>query len=163
MIADGEIVNVSGRARRPARPHEPGGRPAVVQPVRLRLRRAARSAGTDKDVYVSAVNMKEALQGDRVVVRVERVTPKGPEGRIIRVLERRVSAGGRPLRAGRALRRGHVVAVDKRVLHELFFPAGQDGWGRQSGEDGQRPRSRRPPSAGRAEPRARRRLGAGAL
>ena len=32
--------------------------------------------------------MKEALHGDRVVARVERMTPKGPEGRIIRVLER---------------------------------------------------------------------------
>src|SRR5262245_5368506 len=42
------------------------------------------------DVYVSAVNMKEALHGDRVVARIERTTAKGPEGRIIRVLERAV-------------------------------------------------------------------------
>ncbi len=41
-----------------------------------------------RDLFVAAVNMKEALHGDRVVARLERMSPKGPEGRIIRVLER---------------------------------------------------------------------------
>jgi ribonuclease R len=84
------------------------------------------------DVYVSAVNLKEALHGDRVVVRVERTTPKGPEGRIIRVLERglhrlvgRYEADGR--------NGGHVVPFDRRVLHELFIPPGEEG-GAESGQ-----------------------------
>jgi len=77
------------------------------------------------DVYVSAVNMKEALHGDRVVARVERHTPKGAEGRIIRVLERaqqhivgRFEADGR---FG-----AHVIPFDKRVLHEIFIPPGDE-------------------------------------
>ncbi len=77
------------------------------------------------DVYVSAVNMKEALHGDRVVVRVERTTPKGPEGRIIRVLERGLTRlVGRYEEDGRF--GGHVVPFDRRVLHELFIPAGRE-------------------------------------
>jgi ribonuclease R len=78
-----------------------------------------------KDVYVQAANMKEALHGDRVVVRVERVTPKGPEGRIIRVLERKLQRiVGRYESDGRF--GGRVVPFDRRVLHELFVPAGDE-------------------------------------
>src|SRR5262247_3038655 len=41
------------------------------------------------DIYVSAPNLNEAMQGDRVVARIERVKDGGRvEGRIIRVLER---------------------------------------------------------------------------
>jgi ribonuclease R len=72
------------------------------------------------------VNLKEALHGDRVVVRVERVSAKGPEGRIIRVLERGVARlVGRYEVDGRF--GGHVVPFDRRVLHELFVPAGESG------------------------------------
>ncbi len=78
------------------------------------------------DVYVSAVNMKEALHGDKVVVRVERQTPKGPEGRIIRILEREIQRMvGRYVDDGRF--GGHVVPFDRRVLHELFVPTGEAG------------------------------------
>ena len=40
------------------------------------------------DLFVAAANIREALHGDRVVARVERHGQRGPEGRIIRVLER---------------------------------------------------------------------------
>jgi ribonuclease R len=84
------------------------------------------------DVYVAAVNLKEALHGDRVVVRVERTTPKGPEGRIIRVLERGLARiVGRYESDGRI--GGRVVPFDKRVLHELFVPAG-DAAGAEAGQ-----------------------------
>jgi len=84
------------------------------------------------DVYVSAVNMKEALHGDRVVARVERHTPKGAEGRIIRVLERRMQRiVGRYEQDGR--HGGRVVPFDKRVLHELFIPPGDED-GAQPGQ-----------------------------
>jgi ribonuclease R len=73
------------------------------------------------DIYIAAVNMKEGLHGDRVVARIERATPKGPEGRIIRVLERGIQRlVGRYQEDGRF--GGHVVPFDKRVLHELFIP-----------------------------------------
>ncbi len=77
------------------------------------------------DLYVAAANIREALHGDRVVARVERRTAKGTEGRIIRVLERanqrivgRYEVDG-PFG-------GRVVPFDRRVLHELFIPAGEE-------------------------------------
>ncbi len=83
------------------------------------------AAGRRRDVYVSAVNMKEALHGDRVVARVERVSARGAEGRIIRVLERALQRlVGRYEADGRF--GGHVVPFDRRVLHELFVPAGEE-------------------------------------
>lgn len=86
----------------------------------------------ERDVYVSAVNMKEALHGDRVVARVERSGPKGPEGRIIRILERRLQRiVGRYEEDGRF--GGHVVSFDRRVLHELFVPS-DDRAGAQPGQ-----------------------------
>jgi ribonuclease R len=84
------------------------------------------------DIYIAAVNMKEALHGDRVVARIERATPKGPEGRIIRVLERGIQRlVGRYEEDGRF--GGHVVPFDKRVLHELFVPP-SDNMGAKPGD-----------------------------
>jgi ribonuclease R len=89
----------------------------------------APSGGRRKDLYVSAANMKEALHGDRVVARVERVGPRGPEGRIIRILERGLlRIVGRFEDDGRA--GGRVVPFDRRVLHELFVPAGDEAGAR---------------------------------
>ena len=91
--------------------------------------------------------MKEALHGDRVVARVERSTPKGPEGRIIRVLERGLTRiVGRYEEDGRF--GGHVVPFDRRVLHELFIPPGENA-GATLRARWWRPRSRvrpRPPA-----------------
>src|SRR3954451_8229218 len=36
----------------------------------------------DGDIYVAGSNLNQAMHGDRVVARVERVTNKGAEGRI---------------------------------------------------------------------------------
>jgi ribonuclease R len=126
LIEEGEVVKIRGaRIGLPARMNlvvgrltcNPGGFGFVVP------EKGARGRG---DVYVAAVNLKEALHGDRVVVRVERVSAKGPEGRIIRVLERGVARlVGRYEADGRF--GGHVVPFDRRVLHELFVPAGESG------------------------------------
>jgi len=43
-----------------------------------------------KDIYLSAGNLKEAWHRDRVVVRVEGTRGRRREGRVIRILERRV-------------------------------------------------------------------------
>ncbi|HVR70773.1 MAG TPA: ribonuclease R [Vicinamibacteria bacterium] len=129
MIDSGEVVKIRGaRVGLPSRMNLVVGRltanPAgygFVVPEEDKSRRG--------DVYVSAVNMKEALHGDRVVARVERHTPKGAEGRIIRVLERRMQRiVGRYEQEGR--HGGRVVPFDKRVLHELFVPAGEEGGAR---------------------------------
>ena len=88
---------------------------------------APESAGRDRDdVFVAAANLREALHGDRVVVRVERRTSKGLEGRIIRVLERALKEiVGRYEEDGHF--GGHVVPFDRRILHEIQVPQGDDG------------------------------------
>jgi len=43
-----------------------------------------------KDIYLTGVNLKEAWHGDRVVVRIEGRRGRRQEGRVIRILERRV-------------------------------------------------------------------------
>ena len=124
MLEDGAIVKIRGeRVGLPARMNLVVGRltcnPAgfgFVVPERPR---------PEGDLFVSAVNLKEALHGDRVVARVERVTPKGPEGRIIRVLERAQQRLVGRYEADGSFG-GHVVPFDRRVLHEVFIPAGEE-------------------------------------
>src|SRR5262245_57171575 len=47
-----------------------------------------RSPSAREDIYVSAANLGDAMHGDRVLVRVERRSERGLEGRIIRVVDR---------------------------------------------------------------------------
>ena len=132
LIAEGSLVKIRGaRVGLPSRMNLVVGRlqcnPAGYGFVAPETRGEGQS-----DVFVSAVNIREALHGDRVVVRVERTISKGPEGRIIRVLERaQQRMVGRYESDGRI--GGHVVPFDRRVLHELFVPSGESG-GAQSGE-----------------------------
>ena len=51
------------------------------------------------DIYIAAPHLSEAMHGDRVVARIERIKDGGRvEGRIIRILERRQQLARRPLR-----------------------------------------------------------------
>jgi ribonuclease R len=70
-------------------------------------------------VYVAALNLKEALHGDRVVARIERHHgPDRVEGRIIRVLERaNTSLVGRFEQDDSGL--AFVVPFDRRVLSDV--------------------------------------------
>src|SRR5438093_7172347 len=79
------------------------------------------------DIYISGPHLNEAMQGDRVVVRIERVKEGGrAEGRIIRILERANEwIVGRYDRGDDGM--GFVVAFERRVLMEHFLPAGQEG------------------------------------
>ena len=125
MIADGAIVSIRGaRIGLPSRMNLVVGRLSCsasgygfVVPEKRR--------GRESDVFVAAANIREALHGDRVVARVERQGPRGPEGRIIRVLER-----GSQRIVGRyegdGSFGGHLVPFDKRVLHEVYIPAGEE-------------------------------------
>jgi len=76
------------------------------------------------DVYVAATALGDALHGDRVAVRVERQTPKGREGRIVKVIAR-----GQQTVVGRfdVDRDGlaFVVPFDRRVLADVQVPTGQ--------------------------------------
>jgi ribonuclease R len=83
-----------------------------------------RDDGARRDVYIAAGNLLEAMHGDRVVARLERQTARGPEGRIIRILQRsnetvvgrfEVDDGGL----------GYVVPFDRRVLTDIHVPTGQ--------------------------------------
>jgi ribonuclease R len=82
--------------------------------------------GDKQDVYIAASNLTEAMHGDRVVARVERDTPKGLEGRIIRILERsQATLVGRYEIDPAGL--GYVVPFDRRVLTDVHVPTGQSG------------------------------------
>jgi ribonuclease R len=82
--------------------------------------------GEKRDIYIAAVNLSEAMHGDRVLVRVERQTPRGLEGRIVRIIERahdtvvgrfETDAGGL----------AYVVPFDRRITADIHVPSGQGG------------------------------------
>jgi len=79
------------------------------------------------DIYISGPLMNEAMHGDRVVARIERIKDGGrAEGRVIRILERaNASIIGRYERDENGL--GYVAPFDRRVLMDLVIPAGQEG------------------------------------
>ncbi|MEP7305566.1 MAG: ribonuclease R [Acidobacteriota bacterium] len=79
------------------------------------------------DIYISGPNLNEAMQGDRVVVRIERIKDGGRvEGRIIRILERaNERIVGRYDRDESGM--GYVAPFDRRVLMDIFIPSGQEG------------------------------------
>ncbi len=79
------------------------------------------------DVYISSPHLNEAMHGDRVVVRIERVKEGGRvEGRIIRILERSHTwLVGRYDRGDDGM--GYVVPFDRRVLMDILVPPGQEG------------------------------------
>ena len=78
------------------------------------------------DIYIAAPHLNEAMHGDRVVVRIERIKEGGrAEGRIIRILERaNESIVGRYDRDVNGM--GYVVPFDRRVLMDIFIPPGQE-------------------------------------
>jgi ribonuclease R len=79
------------------------------------------------DIYISGPHLNEAMHGDRVVARIERIKDGGrAEGRIIRILERSNEwIVGRYDRADDGM--GYVVPFDRRVLMDIFVPPGQEG------------------------------------
>ena len=79
------------------------------------------------DIYISSPHLNEAMHGDRVVVRIERIKEGGrAEGRVIRVLERSNSSlVGRYDRDDSGM--GHVAPFDRRVLMDIVVPPGQEG------------------------------------
>src|SRR5881398_3213319 len=79
------------------------------------------------DIYISGPHLNEAMHGDRVVVRIERIRDDArAEGRVIRILERANEwIVGRYDRDENGM--GYVVPFDRRVLMDIFIPPGQEG------------------------------------
>ena len=132
LLESGEVVKIRGsRVGLPERMNLVVGR-LTCNPAGFGFVIPERRQKGQGDVFVPPGHLKAALHGDRVVARVERVTSKGTEGRVIRVLEHAVQRlVGRfepDERWG-----GHLVPFDRRILHEVTIPEGDDA-GAESGE-----------------------------
>ena len=131
LVAAGELVHIRGH------------RFGLPEKMDLHVGRLqAHSAGygfvtperpleTGGDIYIAGPNLEDALNGDRVVVRIERIKDGGrAEGRVIRVLERsNQTIVGRYDRSdkGPDNRPGVVVPFDRRMLMDIIIPAGEEG------------------------------------
>ena len=74
------------------------------------------------DIFINPGNLKEAWHGDKVVVRLEHRGRRGKkEGRIIRVLERRLKRLVGVLHEARG--RYYVVPEDEHLLFDLVIPS----------------------------------------
>src|SRR4051812_1320036 len=79
---------------------------------------------TGGDIYIAGSNLNQAMHGDRVVARIERISDRGAEGRIVRILERG---------AGNTVGRfdvdeagwGFVVPFDRRLIMDVQIPSGE--------------------------------------
>ena len=80
----------------------------------------------DGDLYIAGSNLNQAMHGDRVVARVERIGSDGrAEGRIVRILERASSTivGKFDVDASGY---GFVVPFDRRLIMDVGIPAGEE-------------------------------------
>jgi len=125
LVAAGELVQIRGhRFGLPEKMDlhvgrletHPGGFGFVVPERRLE----------EGDIYISPQNLNDAVNGDRVVARIERIKEGGrAEGRVMRVLER-----GRPRLVGRFERdgdgRGRLVSFDRHMLIDVTVPRGEE-------------------------------------
>ncbi len=76
------------------------------------------------DVFIAGSNLNQAMHGDRVVARIERISDNRAEGRILRVLERgSTTVVGRFDRDGSGL--GFVVPFDRRLIMDVSIPSGE--------------------------------------
>jgi ribonuclease R len=76
------------------------------------------------DIYIPAFALSEAMHGDTVVVRVEKQTEKGFEGRLVKILQRaHERVVGRFDVDGSGL--GYVVPFDRRLVADVQIPTGE--------------------------------------
>jgi len=78
------------------------------------------------DLFIAGSNLNQAMHGDRVVARIERVSGNRAEGRIVRILERGAASivGRFDLDASRV---GFVVPFDRRLIMDVQIPADEHG------------------------------------
>ncbi len=85
-----------------------------------------RPAEGGQDVFVPAADLSSAMDGDRVVARIEsRPRNRSPVARIIKVLERAHATVVGTLHRGK--RFAYVVPLDKRLSRNVLIPPGQEG------------------------------------
>ncbi len=76
------------------------------------------------DLFIAGSNLNQAMHGDRVVARIERVSDNRAEGRIVRILERgSASVVGRFDVDASGL--GFVVPFDRRLIMDVHIPSGE--------------------------------------
>src|SRR5262245_26840976 len=76
------------------------------------------------DLYIAGSNLNQAMHGDRVIARIERVSGDRAEGRILRILERGASSvvGRFDIDASGI---GFVVPFDRRLIMDVQIPPGE--------------------------------------
>ncbi len=74
------------------------------------------------DVYINPTDLASAMNGDKVLVRLERNAYDGdrPEGVVVRILERVITEVVGTYDDNRSF--GFVIADDKRIPHDIFIP-----------------------------------------
>jgi ribonuclease R len=77
----------------------------------------------EEDLFIGPRNLREAMHGDRVVARVEAVRKKGKEGKVIRILERKVRKVVGKFMKGKNY--SYVVPEDEKILQEVYIPEGE--------------------------------------
>jgi ribonuclease R len=72
------------------------------------------------DLYIAGSNLNQAMHGDRVVARIERVSVRGAEGRILRILERATTTivGRFDVEGSNSF----VVPFDRRLIMDVQIP-----------------------------------------
>ena len=127
LVASGELINIRGhRFGLPEKMDLYVGR-LQAHPQGYGFVTPERPLDAGGDIYISGPLMNEAMHGDRVVVRIERIKEGGrAEGRVIRILERSgASIIGRYDRDKSGM--GYVVPFDRRLLMDIFVPPGHEG------------------------------------
>ncbi len=126
LVADGELIQIRGnRFGLPEKMDLHVGR-LQTHPSGYGFVSPEREMERSGDIFIPAHQLAEAMNGDRVVVRIEKLKDDGRmEGRVIRVLERANSSlVGRYDQAAHGV--GIVVPFDRRVLMDIFIPSGQE-------------------------------------
>src|SRR5688500_15252793 len=126
LLASGELVQVRGnRFGLPEKMDLMVGR-LQVNPSGFGFVAPERKGAADvhPDIYIPAFALSEAMHGDTVVVRVEKQTEKGFEGRLVKILQR-----AHKRIVGRfdldATRLGYVVPFDRRLVTDIQIPTGE--------------------------------------
>jgi len=118
MVEEGTLVHIKGD--RYSLPRQINLVSGIVSAHRDGYGFVSRTEGDGGDVFIPARFMREVMDGDRVVVRVERGFRSGrPEGRIIRILERAHRTLVGRFETGR--RFGYVIPADPRLGSDVFI------------------------------------------
>ncbi len=125
LAADGQLIEVRGK--RYGLPEKMDLAVGVLQMHAGGFGYVLPERADEPDIFIPAVHLKEAMHGDRVVARIERLrNGDRPEGRIVRILTR-----ANPTVVGRFERDevglGFVSPFDQRLLGDIAVPPGDTG------------------------------------